>query len=171
MSPAIARFAKPVIGVLEFLAPLADLGIRLWVAKFFWDSGLSKIYADGAFPFVHVSPTTITLFQTEYHVPVLSPVVAAYLGTGVELIFPAMLVIGLGGRFAAAVLFVFNIVAVVSYPGLEEFGIAQHQLYGTLLLLPLLRGPGRISVDHFIRQRYLGERPTSRVPRTARRRV
>jgi putative oxidoreductase len=140
---------------LESLAPLADLGVRLWVAKFFWDSGLSKIYIDGGFPFVHVNPTTITLFQTEYHVPLLAPVVAAYLGTAVELIFPALLAVGLAGRLAAAVLFVFNIIAVVSYPGLEEFGIAQHELYGTLLLLPLLRGPGKISFDHFIRRRYL----------------
>jgi putative oxidoreductase len=50
---------------------------------------------------------------------------------------------------------VFNIIAVISYPTLEEFGIAQHPLYGTLLLLPLLRGPGAISIDHFVRRRYL----------------
>jgi putative oxidoreductase len=155
MSTAAVRLAKPILHGLEWLAPIADLGIRLWIAKFFWDSGLSKINLDGSFPFVHLNPTTITLFQTEYHVPVLSPVVAAYLGTAVELVFPVLLAIGLGGRFAAAVLFVFNIIAVVSYPGLEEFGVAQHQLYGTLLLLPLLRGPGKISLDHFIRQRYL----------------
>jgi putative oxidoreductase len=155
VSSVIVRFAKPVIGILEFLAPLADLGIRLWIAKFFWDSGLSKINVDPTFPFVHLNPTTIVLFQTEYHVPLLAPIVAAYFGTAVELIFPALLALGLGGRIAAAVLFVFNIIAVISYPGLEEFGIAQHELYGTLLLLPLLRGPGTISIDHFIRRRHL----------------
>lgn len=155
MSTAAVRVAKPLLNGLERLAPIADLGIRLWIAKFFWDSGLTKVNVDGSFPFIHLNPTTITLFQTEYHVPVLSPVVAAYLGTAVELIFPVLLAIGLGGRFAAAVLFVFNIIAVVSYPGLEEFGVAQHQLYGTLLLLPLLRGPGKISLDHFIRRHYL----------------
>ncbi len=148
-----AACAGPIIKALEFLSPVADLGIRLWAAKFFWDAGLSKINVDGSFPFLHMNPTTINLFSTEYHVPILSPTVAAYLGTGVELIFPVLLAFGLGGRFAAAVLFVFNIVAVISYPGLEEFGIAQHQLYGTLLLLPLLRGPGVISFDHFIRHR------------------
>lgn len=148
--------ARPILNGLDFLAPVAELGIRLWAAKFFWDSGLSKISVDASFPFLHMNPTTITLFQTEYQVPILSPTLAAYLGTGVELIFPLMLALGLGGRLAAAVLFVFNIVAVISYPGLEEFGIAQHQLYGTLLLLPLLRGPGTISLDHFIRRRCLG---------------
>jgi putative oxidoreductase len=150
-----AALTAPLIKLLDFLAPVADLGIRLWAAKFFWDSGLSKVNVDGAFPFVHMNPTTISLFQTEYQVPLLAPEFAAYLGTAVELIFPLLLAVGLGGRVSAAVLFVFNIVAVISYPALEEFGIAQHQLYGTLLLLPLLRGPGAISIDHFIRRRYL----------------
>ncbi|MFL6648200.1 MAG: DoxX family protein [Sulfurifustaceae bacterium] len=154
MTAAAARLVRPLIDRLEFLAPLADLGIRLWIAKFFWDSGLTKINVDASFPFLHMNPTTLTLFQTEYHVPVLAPAVAAYLGTAVELTFPVLLALGLGGRIAAAVLFVFNIVAVISYPGLEEFGLAQHQLYGTLLLLPLLRGPGKISIDYFIRRIY-----------------
>jgi putative oxidoreductase len=155
MTAITTRLAKPIIGGLEFLAPLADLGIRLWIAKFFWDAGVSKINLDSSFPFLHLNASTLTLFQTEYQVPLLSPVLAAYLGTAVELIFPVLLALGLGGRLAAAVLFVFNIVAVISYPALEAFGIAQHQLYGTLLLLPLLRGPGKISVDHFIRRHCL----------------
>ncbi len=155
LTQCTATCAKPAIKLLEFFAPVADLGIRLWAAKFFWDSALSKINTDGSFPFIHMNPSTLTLFQTEYHVPVISPVVAAYLGTAVELTFPVLLALGLGARFAAGVLFVFNVVAVLSYPGLEEFGIAQHQLYGTLLLLPLLRGPGAISFDHFIRRRYM----------------
>lgn len=148
----ISKLAGPIIQKIEFFAPVAELGIRLWAAKFFWDSGLTKINLDGSFPFIHMNPTTISLFTTEYHVPLLSPTLAAYVGTAIELTFPVLLAIGLGGRFAAAVLFIFNIAAVLSYPGLEEFGIAQHMLYGTLLLLTMLRGPGAISVDHFIRR-------------------
>jgi putative oxidoreductase len=147
--------ATPVIRGLEFLAPLADLGIRLWAAKFFWDSALTKIQVGGDFPFIGLGPSTVLLFEYEYQVPLLSPTAAAYLGTGVELVFPVLLAFGLGGRVAAAALFVFNIAAVVSYPGLNESGILQHQLYGTLLLLPLLRGPGALSVDHLIRRRYM----------------
>jgi len=150
-----AGCAKPVIKTLEFFAPLADFGVRLWIAKFFWDSALSKISVDLGFPFFHMNASTIALFETEYHVPLLSPAVAAYLGAAIEFTFPIFLALGLGARLAAAVLFVFNIVAVISYPGLEEFGISQHELYGTLLLLPLLRGPGAISFDHFIRRRWM----------------
>ncbi|MDH5487382.1 MAG: DoxX family protein, partial [Gammaproteobacteria bacterium] len=85
----------------------------------------------------------------------LSPEVAAYLGTATEFVFPILLAIGLGGRLAAAVLFLFNIVAVIAYPALEAAGVIQHQFYGTLLLLPLLRGPGKISIDHFIRRHWM----------------
>lgn len=149
------RLARPVIGGLERLAPLADLGIRLWAAKFFWDGALSKVTLGGAFPFIHMNPSTITLFEYEYEVPLLSPEVAAYLGTATEFTFPILLAFGLGGRLAATVLFAFNIVAVIAYPALEQAGVVQHQLYGTLLLVPLLRGPGKISIDHFIRRHWM----------------
>ena len=100
--------------------------------------------------------STLFLFEYEYQVPLLSPKLAAYLGTGAELFFPVLLAIGLGGRFAAISLFIFNIIAVISYPTLNEAGIAQHQLWGLMLLLPVCYGPGKISIDHFIRKKYMG---------------
>jgi putative oxidoreductase len=39
---------------------------------------------------------------------------------------------------------------------LSEAGITQHQYWGLLLLVTLLHGPGRLSIDHFIRRRFLG---------------
>ena len=155
MINSLTSIARPLIRGLEFLAPAAELGIRRWAAKFFWDSALTKVSLGGGFPFIHMNPSTIMLFTYEYQVPILAPEVAAYLGTATEFVFPVLLAFGLGGRLAAAVLFVFNIVAVISYPELGEAGIVQHQLYGTLLLLPLLRGPGKISIDHFIRRKWL----------------
>lgn len=152
---SVIRVSRSVIAGLESLAPIADLGIRLWAAHFFWASALTKIFVDTAFPFVHVSPTTYLLFDLEYQVPLLPPEVAAWLGTHVELVFPVLLAAGLGGRMAAAVLFVFNIVAVISYPTLQTAGQLQHALYGTLLLLPLLRGPGKLSFDHLIRKHWM----------------
>jgi putative oxidoreductase len=130
---------------LTFLSPLADFAIRLWVANVFWKSGLTKIQG---------MDSTIVLFTYEYQVPVLSPTVAAYLGTFTELVFAVLLVLGLGGRFAAFVLFVFNILAVISYPALEAAGIEQHQVWGLMLLVTLLHGPGKLSVDHFVCQRW-----------------
>jgi putative oxidoreductase len=141
---AIARGA---IGALEnWLAPVVDLAVRLVVGAAFFQSGLTKIQS---------WDTTLALFENEYSVPVLPPEIAAYAGTFTEVFFPVLLVLGLGGRFAAGVLFVFNIIAVISYPDLSEVGIMQHQYWGLLLLVTLLHGPGKLSVDHLIRRRFL----------------
>ena len=134
----------PVVRVLEWLQPAFMLAVRLYVASVFFKSGLTKIAS---------MDSTIMLFTYEYQVPLLSPTLAAYLGTAAELVLPVLLALGLGGRLAAAALFVFNIVAVISYPDLNEVGVMQHQYWGVLLLLPLLYGPGKLSIDWIIRRR------------------
>ena len=62
----------------------------------------------------------------------------------------------IGTRFAALVLFVFNIVAVISYPDLGAVGLRDHQIWGLLLLITLLHGPGKLSFDHLIERRFAG---------------
>lgn len=141
-----ARFARPVLRGLAFLTPLIDLGIRLWVANVFWKSGLTKFASwEG----------TVTLFTYEYSVPLLSPEVAAALATFIELVFSALLAIGLGTRVSAFILFVFNFIAVISYPALSEIGVKDHTYWGILLLVTLLHGPGKLSIDHLIRRKWL----------------
>jgi putative oxidoreductase len=138
--------ARRLITIAEqYAAPVLDLIIRIWVAKAFFLSGLTKIQS---------WDSTLALFENEYAVPLLPPELAAYMGTFTELFFPVLLVLGLGTRFAAGVLFVFNIIAVISYPDLGEVGLRDHQYWGLLLLIPLLHGPGKISVDHFVRRRF-----------------
>lgn len=119
--PRSGRFIESAIKVITRLSPVLDLGIRLWVANVFWKSGLTKIAS---------WDTTLALFENEYDVPLLSPDVAALLGTGAELLLPVLLVFGLGTRFAAAALFLFNIVAVISYPDLSEAGRTEAFLLG-----------------------------------------
>ena len=126
---------------LDSLAPVSDLLLRLWVANAFFKAGLVKAQS---------IDSTILLFTYEYQVPFLSPEVAAYVGTFTELFFPVLLALGLAGRFSAIVLFVFNIVAVVSYPGLMDAGIRDHQVWGLMLLVTVLHGPGKLSLDHLI---------------------
>ena len=53
-----------------------------------------------------------------------------------------LLALGLAGRFAAGALFIFNIIAVLSYPALNAAGIEQHQVWGIMLLVTLLHGTG-----------------------------
>ena len=139
-----------LVGWLEYLRPLVDLSLRLWVAWAFYKAGLVKI-AD--------MDSTIDLFTNTYHVPLLSPTVAAYLGTGVELVVPFFLAFGLLGRLTAAFLFVYNLIAVISFPDLWPdgfwtglFGSAfkDHKIWGLMLLVTLVCGPGKLSLDYLL---------------------
>ncbi|NVK42565.1 MAG: DoxX family protein [Oceanospirillaceae bacterium] len=131
---------------LDRFSPAVSLLFRLWIAAIFWQAGLTKIASWDA---------TLYLFNYEYSVPLLPPELAAYLATGVELLMPALLALGLATRFSALVLFLFNIVAVISYPTLNEIGLKDHQYWGLMLLVPLCFGPGLLSLDALIGS-YLG---------------
>jgi putative oxidoreductase len=121
----------------------ALLAARLYVAQVFLLSGLTKI-RDWS--------VTLALFQDEYHVPFLPPEVAAYLGTAGELGLSALLMIGLGSRFAACGLTVINIMAVLSLEEIAPAALAGHQLWGVLIAAVLLWGAGRWSADAGIRR-------------------
>ena len=123
---------------LNALQPAAQLLARWFIAGVFFRSGLTKI-ADWE--------TTVLLFTEEYRVPLLGPDVAAVLGTGAELVLPALLLFGLAGRFAAAGLFVVNIVAVISVEDMPIAALQQHIFWGSVLAGLLLWGPGRWSLD------------------------
>jgi len=128
------------IAALEALQPAAQLLARIYVAGVFFRSGLTKL---------HDWDTTLALFTDEYHVPLLHSTVAAYLGTAAEIALPVLLVLGLGGRFAAAGLFILNAVAVLSLTDVAPAAFQQHVFWGSLLAALLLWGPGRWSLDRF----------------------
>ena len=90
---------------------------------------------------------TLALFQDEYHVPLLPPELAAYMGTAGELGLPLLLVLGLGTRFAALGLSFVNVMAVLSLAEIAPAALAGHHLWGVLLVLVALWGAGRWSVD------------------------
>ena len=135
------------VAALESLQPLALLAARLYVAQVFFMSGLTKLRS---------WDTTLALFADEYHVPLLPPELAAFMGTAGEIGLPVLLVLGLGGRFAALGLFVVNAVAVVSLSEITPAALQQHQFWGSLLLGLLLWGPGRWSADGWISRRWAG---------------
>ncbi|MDE0310172.1 MAG: DoxX family protein [Acidiferrobacterales bacterium] len=144
---SLGIFCQRILCLLDCAAPIGDLILRIWVANVFWKSGLTKISN---------IDSTMYLFEYEYAVPIIPFELAAYLAIAAELVLPLMLVFGFAARAAAGALFVFNIIAVVSYSALNAVGIAQHQVWGIMLLVLLLRGPGQISIDYFIRKRILG---------------
>jgi putative oxidoreductase len=96
--------------------------------------------------------TTIYLFTEEFHVPLLSPQLAAVSGTAGEIGLSVLLALGLFGRFAAAGLFMVNVMAVISYPALTEGGLAQHFYWGAMIATLIAFGPGRLSLDAWLQR-------------------
>lgn len=129
---------------IDKLQSLFALGIRLYLAKVFIASALTKL---------NDWNITLALFENEYHVPFLPPAAAALLGTAAELALPALLVVGFGTRLAALALFAFNFVAVISYPDLSDAGLKDHMLWAALMLVLAVYGPGKISLDGWLRRR------------------
>ena len=131
-------------GALDALQPLAALLARLYLAQVFFLSGLTKLRDWG---------TTVALFTDEYHVPWLSPTVAAAMGTAGELVLPVLLVLGLGGRFSALGLLVVNFVAVISLSEIAPAAFQQHVFWGSLLAALAIFGLGPWSFDRWLSPR------------------
>lgn len=141
-------------------APFA-LASRMYVSWVFLKSGYFKL-SDW--------DQTLALFEYEYRVPLLSPHLAAIAGTAGELVFPALLILGLFGRLGALGLQAVNVLAVISYAHVlyqEGFAaaIGQHYLWGFILLALTIYGPGAWSLDHWrLSRRVRRARSTADLP-------
>jgi putative oxidoreductase len=136
---------------LNALQPALCLLGRMYVAQAFFLSGLTKL---------RDWDTTLALFNDEYHVPFLPPELAAVMGTCGEVALPVLLVLGLGGRFAALGLSVVNVVAVLSLSEIAPAALQQHVSWGIVSAALAVFGSCRWALDHWL------QRPTSwpRVP-------
>ncbi|TSD83675.1 DoxX family membrane protein [Mycobacterium sp. KBS0706] len=134
-------FARPIASSLatitRFAGPPYLLFLRYWIAAVFFASGLVKI-SD--------FDSTIFLFQAEYSVPILSPVLAAYLSTAAELGCSVLIVLGLATRPAALALIGLTLVIELTYQHHVD-----HLYWMALLGLIVLRGPGLLSLDALVR--------------------
>jgi putative oxidoreductase len=137
----LIRFYYTASHLPEYLAPVLDLGLRLFLANVFFNSGLTKIQS---------WDSTLYLFSDVYQVPLLSPEFAAWLATSAELGLSVLLVLGLFGRFAAVGLSILNVVAVISYSELSEAGLSHHLYWGLLLGVLLLVSRWQWSVDFWL---------------------
>ena len=127
---------------MNTLQPLAALLARLFVAQVFFASGLTKL---------RDWDITLLLFMDDYKVPFLSPTVAAFMGTAGEIGLPVLLVLGLGGRFAALGLSVVNVVAVLSLAEIAPAALQQHITWGVLLAALAIFGNGPWALDTWIK--------------------
>lgn len=141
--------AKLYATLERFPSALLMLIFRVAVAAVFWRSGLTKL-PDW--------DSTVFLFAEEYKVPLLPPEVAAYMAVILELSCPVLLVLGLLTRPAAAALLGMTLVIqIFVYP----LAWGEHLLWAALLLFLITRGPGALSIDHWLGRRLLSGQSTS----------
>src|SRR5215475_11869310 len=120
--------------------PYTQLAIplRLAVATVFWNSGMTKLAN---------WDTAVALFADEYKLPLLPPELAAYIAASIELSTPVLLVLGLLTRPAAAVLLGMTaVIEIFVYP----LAWPTHLQWASILLVLLCRGPGTLSLDHWL---------------------
>jgi putative oxidoreductase len=150
LSDSAARSLSLIARALDSLRSLFALGTRWYVSWQFLKSGWLK---------VSNWPGTLDLFRTEYHVPLLPPPAAAVTGAFGELFFSTLLVLGIGGRVGPLGLFAVNLMAVISYRQVllaegYEAALAQHVLWGFMLVTLAVYGLGRISIDSALLKRF-----------------
>lgn len=142
------KFSNFLTEIFDYCASFFALGVRFYLAQVFLWSGWLKLSA---------WTSTLYLFQYEYKIVGMSPVVAAYLGTAAELGLPLLFLLGIGGRIPAILFFIFNVFNVIFYPALlqPEFACAlkDHILWGLLIAVIVFYGYGKISIDYLLQKK------------------
>jgi len=137
---------------------LIALVARIGIGATFWLSGQTKIEGLVLDPvglqfelgWPRVSDGALELFRSEYALPLLPPEFAATLAAFSEHLFPLLLVLGLGTRYAAlALLGMTAVIEIFVYPD----AWATHAVWAACLLYLMARGAGAVSVDHLLRRR------------------
>lgn len=124
--------------------PIA-LSARIFPAVVFWRSGQTKVSG------LTLKPSAIALFENEYQLPLIDPVIAAYASAVAEHLFPVLLVLGLASRFSAlGLLIMTGVIEVFVYPDAWP----THGVWATCFLIVIARGPGLVSLDHLIENRF-----------------
>ncbi len=141
---------------------IALLG-RFSIAAVFWLSGQTKIeglaidLVQGQFQlgWPHLSASAVFLFESEYALPLIPPVWAATAAALAEHVLPILILVGLATRLSALGLLVMTLVIqLFVYPG----AYPTHGVWATVLLYLIARGPGAVSLDHWLARRCLAAR-------------
>jgi putative oxidoreductase len=155
----LVHLIRTAVGLFEriphsFIAFIA----RFSIAAVFWTSGQTKVQGfvvnlvngEFALGWPRLSDSALALFQDEYKLPFVPPELAAPMAATAEHFFPLLILIGLGTRFSAlALLGMTTVIQLFVYPG----AYATHGTWAAVLLLLISRGPGVLSVDHWLASR------------------
>ena len=166
MNTAVAnlRPAALIAGLISLFSRIPDSLIalvgRFSIAAIFWKSGQTKIeglaidLVSGEFQlgWPQLSDSALELFRSEYRLPLLPPELAAPMAAFAEHFFPILILLGLATRFSSLALLVMTLtIQIFVYPD----AYPTHGVWATVLLVLIARGPGKISIDHWIAKRCL----------------
>ena len=159
---------KSVIRALDKSAPwLSLLAVRVLMGWEYLESGLEKFHGENWFADI----------QGQFPFPFNSvpPAISWQMATWFEIIGGAALIIGLGTRFFSLSLIILTVVATaaVHWPAewssfavlmkgyvITDDGFGNFKLpvlFLAMLTALLIYGPGKLSLDAFIRRRYMGK--------------
>jgi len=161
----LATGIAAAIPVLERIphSLIALLG-RCSIAAVFWNSGQTKVEGFAVDPlggtlelgWPRLADSAVALFRDEYQLPLVSPELAAYGAAVAEHLFPVLLLIGLGTRFSAlALLGMTAVIQFLVYP--DAWPV--HGTWATILLYLAATGPGRLSIDYWVKGWATGRGP------------
>lgn len=140
LTRAAARLARIPDAVLLLAA-------RLFPAALFWQSGRTKMEG------WRLSDNALFLFEDEYRLPLIDPVVAAHAAALAEHVFPLLLVVGFATRLSAlALLTMTAVIQLFVYPAAWP----THGVWATCFLLLIARGAGSWSLDAALARRFGG---------------
>lgn len=164
---AHAAPSSPIVawlrGIVARLSRIPDSFIaligRFSIAAIFWKSGQTKVegfavdLVSGEFQlgWPRLSESALELFRSEYRLPLLPPELAAPMAAFGEHVFPVLILLGLATRFSALALLVMTLtIQLFVYPD----AYPTHGVWATVLLVLIARGPGVISLDHWLFRHY-----------------
>lgn len=144
------NWRAPFVLLARIAAKLLPLDLlllvqRLGIAAVFFMSGRTKI-TEGTW--LTIDDSAFELFRTDYHLPFIPPVPAAYAATTAEHLFPILLTLGLFTRVSAGGLLVMTtVIEVFVYPDAWP----THLSWAGLLLPLIALGGGKLSLDRLFK--------------------
>lgn len=133
--------------IADRLTALASPGLlalanRFGIGAVFWLSGRTKVEG-----WLSVTDGAQALFRDEYRLPLIAPEIAAHAAAYAEHLFPVLLFLGLGTRYAAlALLAMTATIQVFVYPDAWP----THLTWVAGLLYLAGRGGGALSLDRLL---------------------
>jgi putative oxidoreductase len=148
----ISRFVQRADAAVARIAPpwFTQLVLRVGLATPFWRSGIGKWNG-----FLQLNDTAVLLFSSEFklHLPggpyrYPAPEAMAFVVGCAEILLPILLVLGLATRLAACLLLLMTLIIELTVPE----GWPVHITWAAMALGLMAWGPGRLSLDHWLKQ-------------------